>query len=434
MAQRRNVHLFRVFAVGVCAVVTAAVTTTGVVTSSAQAASATPTISEIVVLVDGASIQAVTSALSIAPTDTYQNAFTGFAAALTSAQVVALDADPRVVSVNRNRVFHTGLVGRTHSGNDVPQIVSREAKRVGLLNSPTAHVDGNGRPVDATIAILDSGIDPHHPDLNVVGGYNCTSTHRQRWADDQGHGTIVAGVAAARNNKIDIVGIAPGARLWAVKVLDANLEGTDASVLCGIDWVAAHSGLIDVANMSFGGQPDGSLPGQRFDDTTCGRSDGDTFHAAICRVVARGVVLVAAAGNSSIDAAQAIPAAYPEVITVSGMVDSDGKPGGFGPPDPCEGLADDIFAPFSNYGSPIDVAAPAVCVSSTYPEPAAIAVDSGTSYAAPFVTGAAALLRARYGHLSPHRIENILKTTAAPGPLPGDPDTSPEGVLNVAGY
>jgi len=67
-------------------------------------------------------------------------------------------------------------------------------------------------------------------------------------------------------------------------------------------------------------------------------------------------------------------------------------------------------------------------------ERAAIAVDSGTSFAAPFVTGAAALLRARYGHLSPQRIENILKATAAPGPLPGDPDTSPEGVLNVAGY
>jgi len=403
-------------------------------TQSAQAAAVAPSVPEIVVLADGASVEAVTSGLAIKPTNVYQNAFVGFAAALTLAQVAALRADARVVSVTRDRVFHTGRLRRTHSGNDVPQIVTREAKRVGLLDSPTAHVNGNHRPVAATIAILDSGIDPRHPDLNVVGGYNCTSALSQRWADDEGHGTIVAGVAAAQNNKIDVVGVAPGARLWAIKVLDANLDGTDASILCGVDWVAAHAGLVDVANMSFGGQPDGSPPGQRFDDLTCGRSTADTFHAAICRASARGVVLVAAAGNDSIDATQVIPAAYPEVITVSGMVDSDGQPGGFGPPDPCEGLADDIFAFFSNHGSPIDIAAPAVCVSSTYPEPDAIAVDTGTSFAAPFVTGAAALLRARYGHLSPQRIESILKATASPGPLAEDPDAFAEGVLNVAGY
>jgi subtilisin len=401
---------------------------------AAYARPATGTSSQIVVLADGASVASVTAELSIISTNTYAAAFTGFAADLTPTQISALHSDARVVSITRNRVFHTGLSTRTGSGNDVPQIVTREAKRVGLLNSPTAHVGRNGRPVDATIAILDSGIDPHHPDLNVVGGYNCTNAHHQQWSDDQGHGTIVAGVAAARDNKIDVVGVAPGARLWAIKVLDANLDGTDASVLCGLDWAAAHAELIDVANMSFGGQPDGSLPGQRFDDTTCGRSTGDVLHAAVCRAVALGVVLVAAAGNSSIDAALAIPAAYPEAITASGMVDSDGQPGGFGPPDPCLGLADDTFASFSNFGTPIDIAAPAVCVSSTYPEPDAVAVDSGTSFAAPFVTGAAALLHSRYGHLSPQRVETILKATASPGPLPGDPDSTPEGVLNVAGY
>jgi subtilisin len=406
----------------------------GVSALAAEAGTPATLSSQIVVLAAGASVAAVTDELSIRPKNRYAAAFTGFAADLSQHQLSVLRRDPRVASVTPDRVFVTGLSTATASGNDVTQIVSREARRVGLLNSPTAHVGRNGRPIDAAIAVLDSGIDPHHPDLNVVGGYNCTSPNRKQWADDEGHGTIVAGVAAARDNKIDIVGVAPGAPLWAIKVLDANLEGTDASVLCGLDWLAAHSALVDVANMSFGGQPEGAQPGQRFDDTTCGRSTGDIIHAAVCSAVARGVALVAAAGNDFVDAASVIPAAYPEVITVSGLVDSDGLAGGVGAPDACLGLTDDTFAEFSNYGAPIDIAAPAVCVASTYPEPLAIAVDSGTSFAAPFVTGAAALLHSRDRKVSPRTIATILKATASAGPLPGDPDGSPEGVLNVAGY
>ena len=212
-----------------------------------------------------------------------------------------------MVSISPDRTFHVPRRFRPQPGNDVAQFVGRGVKRVGILSSPTAHIGRPGPPVNVSIAILDSGIDPHHPDLNVIGGYNCTSPNRFAWSDDEGHGTMVAGLAAARDNAIDIVGIAPGARLWAIKVLDANLDATDASILCGVDWVAAHAPLIDVANMSFGGQPDNSTPGQRFDDTTCGLSDGDILHTAICRVHQRGVVQVAAAGNSRIDSALARP-------------------------------------------------------------------------------------------------------------------------------
>jgi subtilisin family serine protease len=380
-------------------------------------------------------VSALTSALNITPTNVYASALTGFSAVLTAAQIAALRSNASVETVTANTTFHAAAtVAAKPAGNDVPQIVTREAKRIGILNSPTANVDGKGKGIDADIAIVDTGIDPHHPDLNVVGGYNCTTSKRSQWADDNGHGTIVAGVAAARDNGIDIVGVAPGARLWAIKVLDANGVGSDASVLCGVDWLAAHAGTIDVANMSLGGTPDGSLPGQRFDDNTCGRSDNDTLHTAICRARDRGVVLVAAAGNDAEDTTLSTPAAYPEVITVSGIVDSDGQPGGLGGPDLCLHEPDDTFASFSNYGAPVDIAAPAVCVSSTYPEPDAIAVDSGTSFAAPFVSGAAALVRARHHRLSPQAVEAIIKATASPGPIVGDPDAFHEGVLNVAGY
>jgi subtilisin family serine protease len=82
----------------------------------------------------------------------------------------------------------------------------------------------------------------------------------------------------------------------------------------------------------------------------------------------------------------------------------------------------------------VDIAAPAACVSSTYPEPNAVATDSGTSYAAPFVSGAAALLRSTHHHMSPQTVESVLTATASPGRIPGDPDAYPEGVLDVSGY
>jgi subtilisin family serine protease len=373
--------------------------------------------------------------MSIGTTNIYRTVFNGFAAKLTPAQMQTLASDPRVLAVRPNRTLHMEKTAAPAVANgDVPQIVTREARRIGLLNSPTAHVGLRGKAIDADIAIVDTGIDPLHPDLNVAGGYNCTTSHHQQWADDEGHGTIVAGVAAARDNKIDIVGIAPGARLWAVKVLTSQLDGTDASLLCGIDWVASHSKTIEVANFSLGGTADGAPPGQFYDDTTCGSSTGDIFHPAFCRLHDRGVVTVAAAGNSSADARTTTPAAYPEVITVSGLVDSDGRPGGLGTPDPCLGLPDDTFAYFSNYGPPIDIAAPAVCVASTYPEPDAVAVGSGTSFAAPFVTGAAALLLFRHPDLTPTQVQQILLDTAEAGPIPGDPDGLAEGVLNIAGY
>ena len=255
------------------------------------------------------------------------------------------------------------------------------------------------------------------------------------WGDVEGHGTIVAGIAGAKDNGFGIIGVAPGARLWSVRVLDSNLEADDSAVLCGIDWVTAHSATIDVANMSLGG------PGS--DDGHCGRRNNDPVHFAICGSVNHGVVYVAGAGNDSVDVKGFIPAAYSEVIAVSGIADSDGLPGGQGAAEPCSGAGDDTFASFSNFGRRVDIAAPAVCISSTYIG-SDVAVDSGTSYATPFVSGAAAVYIASHrgrkelgregGRARTEDVRREIIARRERGHIAGDPDAFNEGVLNVAGF
>ncbi len=94
---------------------------------------------------------------------------------------------------------------------------------------------GNASRVNADVAIIDTGIERDHPDLNVVGGYNCTSRKRDKWDDNNGHGTHVAGIVGALDNRFGVTGVAPGARLWSVKVLDKNGRGYLSWLICGID-------------------------------------------------------------------------------------------------------------------------------------------------------------------------------------------------------
>jgi hypothetical protein len=126
--------------------------------------------------------------------------------------------------------------------------------------------------------------------------------------DQNGHGTHVAGTIGARDDDQGVVGVAPGARLWAVRVLDALGSGSLSQVVCGVDFVTANASVIEVANMSLSGR--GSDPGS-------GCKTGDALHDAICNSVKAGVTYVVAAGNSHEDASGWVPAAYEEVITVS---------------------------------------------------------------------------------------------------------------------
>src|SRR6266511_3536339 len=226
--------------------------------------------------------------------------------------VLAADADASVTASDHARWYGAG-VGHVY----------RHALR-GYSARLSAGVVGVDAKLDVDVAVIDTGVDVRHPDLNVLRsrGKNCTD---ERGVDDQnGHGTHVAGIIGARDNDIGVVGVAPGARLWAVRVLNPAGSGSFASVICGVDWVTAHRDVIEVANMSLGGtgsEPPGS-----------GCATGDPLHDAICNSVAAGVTYTVAAGNEADDAANHVPAAYDEVITVSALADFDGQPGGLGAP------------------------------------------------------------------------------------------------------
>jgi subtilisin family serine protease len=291
-------------------------------------------------------------------------------------------------------------------------------ERVGAAINPTAKIDGTDERVDADVAVLDTGI-ATHSDLNLRGGVSCIPGDAS-YADGNGHGTHVAGTIGALDNDFGVVGVAPGARLWAVKVLNSQGSGSWSSVICGLNWVAANSGTIDVANMSLGGG--GS-------DSTCFGSD--PLHDAICQVVNAGTPVIVAAGNDSMDAAQFVPAAYDEVITVSALADSDGLAGGLGP-QTSRG-PDDSLATFSNFGADVDIAAPGVSVLSTA-RGGGYAKFSGTSMASPHVAGAVALYRATYPSATPAQVKVALMSTREPIALLNDPDGMNEGVLNVAGH
>jgi subtilisin family serine protease len=283
------------------------------------------------------------------------------------------------------------------------------------------------------IAVIDTGVDQFHEDLTVVGGEDCVATYGQTpnyGFDGYGHGTHVAGTIAARANGVGVVGVAPGARIWSYKVLDASGSGSFASVLCGIEAVAANADIIDVANMSLGGA------GR---ETACGGVD--PMHNGICAATDLGVIFVVAAGNSSANASGHIPASYDEVVTVSAFADFDGQTGGAGvpPQDRCFAMSvDDELAAFSNYGEDVDISAPGTCVISTLPGTSASVATSthnygyasGTSMASPMVAGCVG----KYLAVNPDQAEFAVRqitqySTAKSAPVKGDHDGLHEPLL-----
>ena len=310
---------------------------------------------------------------------TYSHALKGFSSVIPAARLEKIKNDPSVKFVSQDR--YVGIDVRPSAKptpTPVPQPVQQVPKGVLRIGQ---NLTNTGAGIG--IAVLDTGIDLDHPDLagNILGNTTCvnrTSTGN----DDNGHGTHVAGTIAAIDNSIGVVGIAPSANLYAVKVLDKRGSGSWSSIICGIDWVTARADIIKVANMSLGGG--GSS------DNDCGNTDNDALHQAICRSRDAGVTYVVAAGNENDNAANHVPAAYNDaVITVSALVDTDGKSGGLGSSTGYG--ADDTFASFSNYSPTIvDLGAPGVNILSTWKGDGYNTI-SGTSMATPHVAGAAAL-------------------------------------------
>lgn len=210
------------------------------------------------------------------------------------------------------------------------------------------------------IAVLDSGVDLDHEDLatKVVASYNAT---RSRTLDDKyGHGTAVAGVAAARtDNGVGIAGVGYSSSLMNVKVLDDRGVGSCSTVAKGINWAADNG--ANVINMSLG-----------FADCTAGRR-------AVDYAWGKGVVLTAAAGNDG-DESATYPAYYPNVMAVAATDNADDK------------------TSFSQFGGWVDIAAPGINVYTTFPNHSNqlgktnYDYGKGTSMSAPFVAGAAGLL------------------------------------------
>jgi subtilisin len=341
----------------------------------------------------------------------YRFALNGYSATMTHVAADALEADPDVLWVERDRRVRA-------AGQTLPTGVDR----VEADENPKASIDGTDTRVDADIAVLDTGVDPSHPDLHVAGGTNCVSPGVP-FTDANGHGTHVAGTAAALDNGVGVVGVAPGARLWGIKVLSDAGVGLSSASICGIDWAVGHGG-IEVINMSLIGG------GREYPD--CGRGI-DAQHQAVCRAVASGIAFAVAAGNESVDAATRVPAAYDEVITVSALSDLDGKAGGVGK-NTCTRDRDDAFASYSNFGQDVDLIAPGTCIYSTYAA-GRYALMNGTSMATPHVSGAIALYRATHPGATPTQVKTALLGAATDDwewPTAQDPDGIKEPLLRTA--
>ncbi|MCI2423048.1 S8 family peptidase [Saccharopolyspora sp. K220] len=374
----------------------------------------------IVVLKDGTDSNLLarlhTSELGVAVGHIYSSALRGYSAAMTEATKNRIARDPAVAWVQPDRVYRT-TAQTTPTGVD----------RADADLSGTANIDGVDERTDVDVAVIDTGVDLDHPDLNVYreGAENCSLLGLNP-DDRNGHGTHVAGTIGALDDGNGVVGVAPGARIWPVKVLNDAGSGSTADVVCGIDYVAAHADEIEVANMSLGGAG--------VDDGNCGETEGDIEHQAICRAVAAGVTFVVAAGNDGADAKDSVPAAYDEVITVSALADFNGQPGG-GAAATCREDEDDTFADFSNFGADVDIIAPGTCIYSTWMNGGYNTI-SGTSMASPHVAGAAALYKSTHPQASPEQVKQALQLAGtADWAWPSqDGDQTQESLLNVADF
>ncbi|MBX3029568.1 MAG: S8 family serine peptidase [Chloroflexi bacterium] len=381
-----------------------------------------------------ADIRARADRLGVRPTAIYPSIGRVFATSVTPSQRITLERHPIVRWVEDDLpvvgedmdgaevrldgdIETTGrskVVGRPAKERLRRQVVPTWLKRVGATKVIGGL--GNGkttRRFDADVAIIDSGIS-RHPDVRPAGGKDCSRSGS--WADGYGHGLGVASILGAKDNKTGIVGMLPGVRLWSVRIFDSKGRGSVSGVLCALDFVARKRDprdrskpFFEGATMSFSVTTQDGRPAN---DRTCGRSTRDPIHKAVCRIVKRGTILVAAAGNYAERVRYRRPAAYPEVITVSAMADFDGKPGGKGRQSQAclAGSAferDDAFATFSSFGNAVDLIAPGKCIWVAY-KGGTYARVTGTSFATPIVMAAALKYRERYPNASPNQVRMAL--------------------------
>lgn len=334
----------------------------------------------IVVLKKGAGKPAgVARAHGLTADKVFNHALNGFSAAIPAqtlarvlgdASVDYVEPDGRVWALQAGGKKKPG--GHPGSGSTTrsPQVVPPGVTRVG------GPFNGSGK----TVWVIDSGVDLDHPDLVVDRGRSANFVARGKNSPDDknGHGTHVAGTIAAKDDGYDVIGVAAGATVVAVRVLDASGSGSISGVIAGIDFVASAAAPGDVANMSLGAS-----------------GHFQSLHDAVMNAAGKGIMFSIAAGNDSAHANGFEPAhvEHPNVLTISAVDSSD------------------RLASFSNYGNPpVDFAAPGVSILSTKMGGGTTSM-SGTSMAAPHVAG---LLL--FGQPNPD------------GTAQGDPDGNPDPI------
>jgi aqualysin 1 len=311
-------------------------------------------------------VQALEQYAQFQAEDVFSSTIKGFAARLTPEQIQRLQATGLINSVEPDAV-----------STAYAQTVPWGIQQVNAHISSTQAGNGIGTVSNVNVYVLDTGVT--HPDVNVVNHLNFAGGSNK---DCNGHGTHVGGTIAAKDDSGYVVGVAPGAPVTGIKVLNCNGSGRNSKIIKGIDWVTQNAVKPAVANMSLGG------------------SASEALDSAVRRSAQSGVVYVLAAGNEAKDACASSPARSGGginngIITV-GATDSNNKEASFG-----------------NYGNCVDIWAPGVNISSTYPSNTT-KVLSGTSMASPHVAGVAALFLSNAPSANPIDVEAQLKANAIP--------------------
>ncbi|MCK4663074.1 MAG: S8 family peptidase [Bacteroidales bacterium] len=301
----------------------------------------------------------------------YVESLYGFSGKLDDNQLSQLKNDDRVDYIEEDKLIMLGKPPWAGGGDDEDPT---QETPWGITR-----VNGGTATSDATAWIIDSGIDLDHPDLNVDVSRSVTYVPRSKNANDEnGHGSHVAGTIAAIDNNIGVIGVAPGATVVAVRVLDRRGSGTYSAVIAGVDYVAANGSNGDVANMSLGGPVSNALD------------------QAVINAASNGIIFCLAAGNESDDANNHSPARvnHNNVYTISAMDINDN------------------WAYFSNYGNPpVDYCAPGVSIKSCWKNGGYSTID-GTSMASPHAAGVLLLGAAHNG-----------------GTVNGDPDNNSDIII-----